>query len=276
MECKRRLLICMAPRLIAAQFHRFMGSGRTSPVLCGCEDEGGNRLGDLVVKLRGGMDHGQTGLLCELLASRLASYFDIPVPDPALVVIDADFAELVASLEAAGPDPKRAERIRNSVGLNFGSRQLSDVSTWPVDRDIPEAMWQGATDVFAFDGLVQNPDRRFNNPNLFTRGNGIFLFDHELAFSFLLDILESAMPWRLDDQRYLSDHVFYRKLKGKPIDIAGFTARLAALPGSALDAILAEVPVEWNNESLSKIERHLRTISAHATEFAEEVRRRLA
>jgi hypothetical protein len=165
--------------------------------------------------------------------------------------------------------------MRNSVGLNFGSRQLSDVSTWPVDRAIPETMWQGATDVFAFDSLVQNPDRRFNNPNLFTRGNDIFLFDHELAFSFLLDILESETPWRLDGQQYLSEHVFYRKLKGKPIDIAAFTARLAALPGPALDGILADVPAEWNNENLSKIERHLKMVSDHATEFAEEVRRRL-
>ena len=140
----------------------------------------------------------------------------------------------------------------------------------------PEAMWQVATEVFAFDGLVQNPDRRFHNPNLFTRGNDIYVFDHELAFSFLLDILESATPWRLDGQRYLEDHVFYRKLKGRPIDINGFTARLTALPGPALDGILADAPTEWNNESLAKIERHLRTVSAHATEFAEEVRRRLA
>lgn len=266
----------MLPRLHATQFHRFMGSGRTSPALCGCEDEAGNRAGDVVVKLRGGLESGETGLLCELLASRLASYFGLFVPEAALVVIDADFAGLVAALEANGPHPKRAERMRNSVGLNFGSRQLSDVSMWLVDRAIPEAMWQAATEVFAFDGLVQNPDRRFDNPNLFTRGNDIYLFDHELAFSFLLDILESAAPWRLDGQRYLDDHVFYRKLKGRPIDINGFAARLAALPGPDLDGILADAPTEWNNESLAKIERHLRTVSAHATEFAGEVRRRLA
>jgi hypothetical protein len=266
----------MVPRLIAAQLHKFTKTGRTSPAVIGCEDEAGNRVGDVVVKLRGGVDNGVTSLLCELFASRLASYFGLAVPDPALVVIDSDFADLVAFHEASGPEPKRAERIRNSVGLNFGSRLLVDISPWPVDKAIPESMWQGATEVFAFDGLVQNPDRRFDNQNLMTRGNDIFLFDHELAFSFLLDILVSATPWRLDGQRFLSDHVFYRKLKGKPIDIAGFTARLAALPGPALDGILADVPAEWNNENLSKIEWHLRTVSNHATEFAEEIRRRLA
>lgn len=266
----------MIPRLTAASFYRFMGSGRTSPALCGCDDAVGNRAGDVVVKLLGGLDNGVTGLLCELMASRLASYFGLLVPDPALVFIEADFAELVAALESNGVDPLRADRMRRSTGLNFGSCVLSDVSAWPVDRAIPEAMWQGATEVFAFDGFVQNPDRRYCNPNLFTRGNDIYLFDHELAFSFLLEILQSEAPWRLDGQRYLTDHVFYSSLKGKPIEIEGFTARLAALSGPSLDSILADVPSEWNNENLLKIERHLRELSAHAVEFAEEVRRRLA
>jgi hypothetical protein len=74
----------------------------------------------------------------------------------------------------------------------------------------------------------------------------------------------------------LTDHVFYRKLKSKVIDLNGFEAILAALPGSGLSGILADVPEEWNNERLSGIERHLRTVSDHAAEFAEEIRRRLA
>ena len=132
-----------------------MSSGRTSPALCGCEDDLGNRVDDYVVKLRGGLDRRESGLVCELVGSRLATYFGIAAPEPALVMIEADFAELVAMAE-----PQRADRLRNSIGLNFGSRQLSDVSGWPVDKWIPEAMWQAAVDIFAFDALIQNPDRR--------------------------------------------------------------------------------------------------------------------
>src|ERR1700730_15471532 len=113
----------MVPRFTAVQFHRFMSSGRTWPALCGCEDDLGNRVGDYVVKLRGGMERGKTGLMCEVLGSRLAIYFGIAVPDPAIVMIEADFAEVVAVAA-----PKRADCLRNSVGLNFGSRQLSDVT----------------------------------------------------------------------------------------------------------------------------------------------------
>ena len=216
------------------------------------------------------MERGESGLVCELVASLLAKYFGIAVPEPALVMIEADFAELVAAAE-----PKAADRFRNSVGLNFGSSQLNDVMAWPVDKAIPEAMWQAAVNIFAFDALVQNPDRRFSNQNLFTRGDEIFAFDHELAFSFLLDIAPSATPWRLDRQPYLTDHVFYRQLKSRPIDPDGFALALTALPGPLLDSFLAEVPSEWNNEELSEIERHLCTVAGHAGEFAEEIRRKL-
>jgi hypothetical protein len=37
-----------------------------------------------------------------------------------------------------------------------------------------------------------------------------------------------------------------------------------------------DVPAQWNKESLPRIERHLRTLSTHAAEFAEDVIRRLA
>lgn len=212
--------------------------------------------------------------MCEVLASRLASYFGLSVPEPAIIVFEREFSDLVVSLHAR--DDRRAAAVGNSAGLNFGTRLLVDMSTWPVDKFVPDAMWQQATNIFAFDALVQNPDRPFSNPNLFTRGNDIVLFDHELAFSFLLDILGSETPWLLDEQRYLTDHVFYRKLKSKKIDLTEFTRRLATLMDAVWEDILEDVPVEWNNENVPRVERHLRVMSEHAREFAEEVRRRLA
>jgi hypothetical protein len=70
--------------------------------------------------------------------------------------------------------------------------------------------------------------------------------------------------------------VFYRQLRKKPIDLNGFTLALTALTGEPLETILAEVPPEWNNEGVQEIEHHLRMVSGHAGEFAEQIRRRLA
>ncbi len=261
----------MIPRLTAIQFHRFMSSGRTSPALCRCKGDAGSGLGDYVVKLRGGIDRGERGLLCELIGSQLATHFGISTPESALVSIVAGFAE-----EMALAEPSRADRLRNSVGLNFGSRLMPGMSGWPVDKTIPEGMWGAAVNIFAFDALIQNPDRRFNNQNLLVRGNDIFVYDHELAFSFLEAILPSGTPWKLMEQPYLSEHVFYRQLKKKPFDLSGFALALSGLLGRRLDSILAEAPAEWNNEVLGRIGQHLRLVNGHAEEFVEEIRRSLA
>jgi hypothetical protein len=159
----------MVPHLVADQFHRFMTVGRTSPALCGCTDEAGNHVDDFVIRLRGGLENGPSGLLFELMGSRLAGAFGLDRPEPALISIDAEFAELVARA-----NPGRATLMRNSVGMNFGSRLLIDVTEWPIDKTIPHSMRQAALNVFAFDALIQNPDRRFSNQNLLTRGDEIF------------------------------------------------------------------------------------------------------
>ncbi len=134
-------------------------------------------------------------------------------------------------------------------------------------------MWQTAVEIFAFDALVQNPDRRYGNSNLMVNGDNLLVFDHEIAFSFLVDILPSPTPWRMDRQQYLTDHVFYRQLKSQAIDLTNFTSRLARLSEADFEQILAEVPAEWNNEDAGKIGMHLGAMRDHAEEFAEEVRR---
>jgi hypothetical protein len=262
----------MTQTVNATIFHRFMTSGRTSPALCGCEDMAGRPAGDFVVKLGGGSERGVTALVCEFVASRLASHFGVPAPEAALVGIYPEFAELVAAAQ-----PAYSQRMRRSVGLNFGSRQLNDVMTWPVDKAIPAVMWPTAVSIFAFDALIQNPDRRFSpNPNLFSRGDKIYVYDHELAFSFIEDILPAEAPWRLDRNNYLTEHVFFRRLRGKDIDLTSFTALLGALPDAPLGAILADVPAEWNNGSVSKIYNHLCAVARQSTFFADEIQRRLA
>ncbi len=79
---------------------------------------------------------------------------------------------------------------------------VTGFATWPVDHSIPAAMWQTAVDIFAFDALIQNPDRRYSNPNLFTKGDRVYIYDHEMAFSSLLDVLPTPEPWLLSSQQY--------------------------------------------------------------------------
>lgn len=257
----------MVPRLAATHFERFMDSGRTAPALCGCVDESGNAMGEYVVKLRGAVEIGDAGLINELLAVKLAGHFKLQTPAAAVVSIERELIDLIVDRY-----PSREASLLRSIGLNFGSKHLVGVGTWPVDKPIPEEDRVTAAEVFAFDALLQNPDRGYNNPNLFVRD--ITLIDHESAFSFLLAVLPSAEPWNIEREAYLQNHVFYKRLKSKPIEIEDFAAALASLSDDVMEAMVADVPAEWDNqERVAKIVQHLRTVREHVTEFAESIRR---
>lgn len=259
----------MISRLNAVSFLRFMSSGRTSPALCGCEDNAGSEAGEYVVKLRGAIRDG--GSANELISSLMAVYFGLACPAPAIIRMSPPLIQLIAEF-----DPSKSQISNASAGLNFGSKALIGYSTWPVDNMIPEYLRQRAAEIFAFDALLQNPDRRFNNPNLFIKGDEFVVFDHELAFSFLLDVFPSSSPWILDRQVYLRDHVFYRQLKSKSLDLTGFTTALSNVEDSVLEGLFADIPQEWKNESGLRIQEHLISMRDHAEEFAEQVRRFLA
>ncbi len=262
----------MISQVTATTFHRFLSNGRTSPAIFTCEGPDLSRPEEFVVKLRGGLERRERGLLYELYASLLAAYLGILSPHPAIVSIEAELAAAIQAELAA--DPHRAQIIRDSVGLNFGSQFLVNLAVWPVDKYIPKTMREAAMRVFAFDALIQNPDRAYNNPNLGSRGEDLFIFDHELAFSFLLNIFPSQTPWKLTNEDYLSRHVFAKTLKGEPFP-DDFLRRLNGLSGSELGSLSGQIPDEWKSEDLAKIAAHLGLLRDHAAEFAEEVIRRL-
>jgi HipA-like kinase len=261
----------MLARISATQFIRPMTTGRTCPILCGCVDQNDQDAGEYVVKLLRNQEAGASGALLEFAGSRLARHFDILVPEPAAVHIDPSFAQAIIELR-----PELSAPLRASVGLNFGSKVVNPMTTWLVGRPIPEAMWRDATSIFAFDALIQNPDRRIDNPNLFTRGDEIYVYDHETSFSFLYALLPSATPWLIDGEAYLERHVFYGRLKSKEIDLSDFLERLNALTVEALAGIRADLPPEWMDQKMQRIEAHLLEIRDHSEEFIEGVRRRLA
>src|SRR5581483_2998494 len=260
-------------RLSATAYLRKISSGRTNPAIFLCEDESGNNAGEYVVKFRAGTETGNTGLCSELVASLLAGELGIARPMPAIVEIDPRMGELLSAKDA-----DVAAIIRKSGGLNFGSKVLvGGYATWPINESIPASLIQLAAEIYAFDALIQNPDRKTNNPNLLWRDKEIYIIDHELAFSFLFQIGDPAEPWKLAGQagNFLADHVFSRDLKGKAFDLNRFKRALGQLTDSTLDSLIDQVPIEWKNSNLSKIRNHLVTARDRSGEFIEQVKWRL-
>ena len=172
----------MLELLTAIRFEKVVSSGRSQPCLLVCENEAGEEV-EVLAKLR---EHPQImpgGLLAEAVAALLALDLDLPVQTPYRIAIEKAFADTV-------PDAALRTVFQKSQGLNFGCAKWAPGYTiWPRDKVPSKDMKQSLMEIFAFDGLIQNPDRRQANPNCAFLGNNLLIFDHESAFSHFLSIL---------------------------------------------------------------------------------------
>jgi hypothetical protein len=233
--------------LTATQFIKVMSSGRNRPLLLGCEDDGGGKF-EVVVKLRG-RELTEKGQSAELIAAQLGDDLGLRVPQAAVVKVPVGFEAVISDCELV-------KLVEGSSGLNFGSVHVgSGFTTWPPERSPHGAQRDQAVDVFAFDALVQNPDRRAFPPNLWVRSERIGILDHEQAFSFLgLAILGGApKPWVAANQsnafRFLEQHIFYRSLRGGRLNLGPFQEKVGALTHEGIQRFVDAVPAEWRNQS---------------------------
>lgn len=250
-------------QLTATQFIRPMSTGRNHPLLLGCENVGGDRF-EVVVKLRG-REMKEKAQIAELIAAQLADDLGLQVPQAAVVDVPAGFDAVIAM-------PELVKLVKGSPGLNFGSVHLgAGFTTWPAGRNPVGAQRDQAADIFAFDTLIQNPDRRAMNPNLWARSDRIGIYDHEQAFSFLSLPIIGGMPkpWAAASHgngfRFLEKHVFYGSLRGGRLSLGPFQEKLGALTDGKIQVCLNSVPADWRKEDdfCSQIGHYLREARQH-------------
>jgi len=258
----------MIPTLTAVSYQCYLGTGRTKPCVFICEDDQGKRVGEYVVKLRSNIEKGTAGLLREVVASLLAKHIGLVVPDPAIVKIED-------ALVGAIIDQYVAESVRKSIGLNFGSKFISGgFVTWPCGKSVPISIKQNAVDTFVFDMLIQNPDRRISKPNLLWKDDQLYLIDHEMGFSFLLDIFLPQESWRIANLNFINEHVFFNDLRhSNNLDFSRYERALRSVTNEIWNDFVEQIPQEWINGNLEKIKNHIYQVRDNLTTFLDEVRR---
>ncbi len=184
-----------------------------------------------------------------MIAAQLADDLGLQVPQAAVVDVPPGFESVI-------PERELAKMVKESPGPNFGSMHVgAGFTTWLPGRDPHGVQRDHAAEVFAFDTLVQNPDRRATTPNLWVRSDRIGVYDHEQAFSFLsVAIIGGApRPWATAHQgngfRFLEKHMFYRSLRGSRLNLLPFQEKLGALTDEQIQAYADSVPAEWRNKS---------------------------
>lgn len=241
----------MLPEVTAVRFEKVMGSGRTQPCLMVCEDATGEEV-ELVVKMRGHLQIPPGGLMAEAMTSLLAIDLDLPVQTPYRVRIEREFADTV-------PDAALREVIVRSVGLNFRCEKWKPGYTiWPRDKRPSRGMRQTAMEVFAFDGLIQNPDRRAVNPNCVYLGDDLLLYDHESAFTHFLTILSKPL-WESGGVDFLKQHIFWQALRGESLELGRLQGSMEAIDADRITEYLQSIPDEWNGQAITGdgIQSHL-------------------
>lgn len=168
-----------------------MKRGLNRPFLVLGEAQDGSGRCPLVVKSRAGYEDRPEAMLKELFALLLARELGLKAPEPVLVEIPSGFDWVAAD------HPEHAELIRKSAGWNVGTLHLGEAwKPWmrgsPPRSIAPETL----ETAYAFDALVENPDREADNPNMLWRGDELAVLDFDKAFSFLREGKNEPRPWR--------------------------------------------------------------------------------
>lgn len=261
----------MLDSVTAVRFEHAMSSGRTGPCIMTCTRKDGAEV-ELVVKLAAGCDMGTRSLMTEAIVSILAADLGLPIPEPFLVFIEAEFAGTIP----IGPAQGRAIR---SLGWNFGSRKLPPgLSTYPSGQPLPVGLLPLAAEIFAFDNFILNPDRTVANPNLLYDGRALFIYDHELAL-----IKDGIVGWKPPWQQGgipsfkglppRGRHVFFDQLCGRPFDLSRLAEAFKVITPSRLTEYVRALPAEWVGDSVvaNEMLAYLADLTAHIDEAIDQV-----
>ena len=230
----------MLERVTAMEYVGAPSNGKTKPAHLVCEKADGSTV-ELITKVSAACEEGIVNLAREVVAACLAGDLELPIPRPYLVEIPPAFAGII-------PDDERRDLFLRSVPVAFGSTFVTgQFGTWSAGNRITDAMLPTAAGVFAFDAIIQNPDRRDGNSNCVVRGDECRIFDHELCFAHD-QILFWKPPWVLGGLNSLTtpgNHIFRAGLVGREVDWGAVTARWQGLSDARLLAYEGAIPVEW-------------------------------
>ncbi|MBI2927518.1 MAG: hypothetical protein HYY24_17620 [Verrucomicrobia bacterium] len=256
----------MVEHLEAERFHSFTESGYSRPARVTCSRNDGTKV-EVYVKFVGGIRNREFGLSAELLCSLLARELGLGAPTPFVVNLSAEFLTGV-------PKPAQ-DLVKRSLGLNFASESAPPgFSVVPPEPLVPLALRAAAAAIFAFDVMVQNYDRKSDNPNLLRDRSRILMIDHEGTLG---PVLERSNPslHSLELDRFY-DHVFYSAVSPGDAEYGRLTEALGRLSSSRIDALLGEIPAAWQVEKdLAKVREHLLWVIENRREVCSLIRERL-
>lgn len=256
-------------RLQAEEFWGRADAGRSKPLLILADGNAGKT--EVFVKFANLHDElFPRKLLCEWVSAQLAVALGLPVAKPYIVEISTQFIETLPPelriIAGAGPL------------LAFGSENLGNQwHVWHKGAKLPLSCLQLQLQVYVFDTLIHNWDRKKGNPNLLKSGDDIALIDHEETLQPWSDPPESfyprPYPWENGgiDNYYQGDsqHVFWETLSRhkKKLDL---DEALLPWKGLSIDQITDYAMDNdgiWDEDAAISVFAYLENIAANIDKF---------
>lgn len=256
------------PIIQPLRFNEHFTSSANKPLLITGVDTQTGEKGDYVVKFRASERMSSEASMRELIAAFIAKQIEIPIVEPVIVDVDAEFVELLKRKDVWSVANK-------SIGYNYGSTYVSEMSTLVIDQPLSPAQLEHAQQIVAFDVFIQNSDRTNNKPNMLTNGKEIVILDHEIAFGFVFDLFPNPQPWliREADMQWINNHCLLKKVQGKSFEWQAFGEKLDRLDGNFWATALAHIPEEWRSEQFDTIRGFLSQICEHRDDFINELKK---
>lgn len=228
------------PRVTLSRVDRPAANGRTGPILGAIETDAGDEV-EAFIKFSSGCDQGPVNLAREAIAACLAADLGLPVPRPWFVEVPPEILPAIAN-------PEVAEKVGRSVSVAFGSTRVPpEFMVWTPGHRLSDGMRPVAASILLFDAIIQNSDRRSENPNCLVRGDDLRIIDHELAFAHRLILLWKA-PWILggmSDLETSGRHIFVKELERTAVDWDAIKSHWTSLSDTRLREYASAMPPEW-------------------------------
>ncbi len=256
------------PVIHGTTFSNKLQYGKTKPIIILGHDTKTTNLNSYVTKPIGFPEMSIEKSLREILASFIAIELELKVPNPALMYISNEFLE-------ANIGNEYYSMLENSIGYNFSTKYLEGFHNLSVNELGVNANYFDLLNIFLFDILIDNCDRRQENPNLLTNSEEIYIIDHELAFTFILELFPNAEPWKITDSQLQSyrNHILFRYLKKKNNFDYSFVDSFERLENSFWNKVETLIPKEWSNQVYEKIKTNILIKIDNLNNYREEIRR---
>lgn len=257
------------PTIEALSSFELFTSGTTQPMAINGVNTKTGENGQYVVKYKNQSRMSASASAFEFLGAWMAQEIGLTAIEAAAINISAEFVSTLA-----GQDGYKA--ASQSIGLNFGSTYSTGVAQIPrTGFTLSNEQIDQAKQLFVLDLFIQNIDRGHQRPNVGIHNDNLFVYDHELAYSFLVQLpfLRSKTPWILDpaDATLYNKHFFYHYLRGRGEDFTSHVDRLTVLNDDFWHCVDLHMPNEFKVSKLTEIRDYTLLFLEHLSEFTASI-----